>query len=154
MVKKKRGVKKKEGLKLEINFTNRWLYTLILVFAFVIAGVFVYAQTPDVFGHHYDDLDLGPITIDSDTNEINVAENAVINGLIVGSGIIGDGLVGNSIRRNDDAILWFGSDNVGIDSKGDIRFRKKSDLGDILRLYPSNKSAKFFGDVCIGDVCK
>jgi hypothetical protein len=33
--------------KLQINFTDRWLYTLIVFFSLVIIGVFVYAQIPN-----------------------------------------------------------------------------------------------------------
>jgi hypothetical protein len=33
--------------KLQINFTNRWLYTLIVFFSLVVIGVFVYAVTPN-----------------------------------------------------------------------------------------------------------
>jgi hypothetical protein len=33
--------------KLQINFTNRWLYTLIVFFSLVVIGVFVYAQIPN-----------------------------------------------------------------------------------------------------------
>jgi len=33
--------------KLQINFTNRWLYTLIVFFSLIVIGVFVYAQIPN-----------------------------------------------------------------------------------------------------------
>lgn len=33
--------------KLQINFTDRWLYTLIVFFSLVVIGVFVYAATPN-----------------------------------------------------------------------------------------------------------
>ena len=39
---------KKPGIKkLQINFTNRWLYTLIVFFSLVVIGVFVYATAPN-----------------------------------------------------------------------------------------------------------
>ncbi|MEX0920284.1 MAG: hypothetical protein WDZ69_01735 [Candidatus Pacearchaeota archaeon] len=143
-------VNKKESGGLKLSFgkfsahvSNRWLYTFIFIFAFAIAGVFVYAQDPDVFGHHYDDLDLGPITIEGDDVRIK-------NGLFVKSGV-GDGIQGSA----GGGVFWIGPNNLGIDTEAenDIRFRNNN-RNDILRLYSGNKSAKFFGDVCIGDVCK
>ena len=42
------GKSKKSGIKkLQINFTNRWLYTLIVFFSLVVIGVFVYAVAPN-----------------------------------------------------------------------------------------------------------
>jgi hypothetical protein len=41
---KKRGRK----VSIKINLTNRWLYTLIAIFVFLIAGIMVYALTPGV----------------------------------------------------------------------------------------------------------
>jgi len=42
-----RKSKKLEIKKLQINFTNRWLYTLIVFFSLVVIGVFVYATAPN-----------------------------------------------------------------------------------------------------------
>ena len=44
MAKKSKKLKIK---KLQINLTNRWLYTLIVFFSLVVIGVFVYATTPN-----------------------------------------------------------------------------------------------------------
>ena len=42
------GKSKKLGIKkLQINLTNRWLYTLIVFFSLVVIGVFVYAVAPN-----------------------------------------------------------------------------------------------------------
>ena len=42
------GKSKKPGIKkLQINLTNRWLYTLIVFFSLIVIGVFVYATTPN-----------------------------------------------------------------------------------------------------------
>ncbi len=52
---------KKSGIKkLQINFTNRWLYTLIVFFSLIVVGVFVYAAvgtTPNP-GHSIAELQL------------------------------------------------------------------------------------------------
>ena len=42
--------------KLQINFTNRWLYTLIVFFSLIVIGVFVYAQIPNP-GHDMGDIE-------------------------------------------------------------------------------------------------
>jgi len=42
-----RKSKKPKIKKLQINLTNRWLYTLIVFFSLVVVGVFVYATTPN-----------------------------------------------------------------------------------------------------------
>jgi hypothetical protein len=47
-------MKKKEGLTIKINLTNRWLYTFIVIGILAIIGVGVYAygtSTPATFGH-------------------------------------------------------------------------------------------------------
>jgi len=41
-------MKKKRGIQIKINFTNRWLYTLIAIGILAIIGVGVYALTPGV----------------------------------------------------------------------------------------------------------
>jgi len=46
--------------KLQINFTNRWLYTLIVFFSLIVIGVFVYAygtNDPATFGHSAGELE-------------------------------------------------------------------------------------------------
>jgi hypothetical protein len=52
--------KKLKIKKLQINFTNRWLYTLIVFFSLVVIGVFVYAygtNDPATFGHSAGELE-------------------------------------------------------------------------------------------------
>ena len=54
---------KKSGIKkLQINFTNRWLYTLIVFFSLIVVGVFVYAygtNDPATFGHSAGEIEGG-----------------------------------------------------------------------------------------------
>ena len=50
------GKSKKPGIKkLQINLTNRWLYTLIVFFSLVVIGVFVYAVAPNP-GHEITEI--------------------------------------------------------------------------------------------------
>jgi hypothetical protein len=51
-------MKKEGGLTIKINFTNRWLYTLIAVGIIAIIGVGVYAATysPSGAGHPYTEI--------------------------------------------------------------------------------------------------
>jgi hypothetical protein len=53
-------MKKKRGLTIKINFSNRWLYTFIVlgILAVVAVGVYAYGtSTPSTFGHSIEEID-------------------------------------------------------------------------------------------------
>jgi len=82
-------MKKKRGLTIKINFSNRWLYTFIVlgILAVVAVGVYAYGtSTPSTFGHSIEEIDFSEgMTISS--GGLNVSSG----NLIVSSGRLGVG---------------------------------------------------------------
>lgn len=69
-------MKKKKQKRINLlsrKISNRLSYTIIAFVALMLVGVFVFAAVPNP-GHSYDELDLGPITIES--NEVVINEGA------------------------------------------------------------------------------
>ena len=74
----------KKSLNIQINFTNRAIYTLIAFGIFIIAGVAVFAfgtSSPSTFGHSAKELDLsGGVDGDAVFNgNVNVSGNGNFN---------------------------------------------------------------------------
>jgi hypothetical protein len=79
-------MKKKEGVTIQINFSNRWLYTFIVLGILAIIGVGVYAYNPtntppanpSVMGHSVNEIDFtGGFTVPS--GNIKIGTNIILN---------------------------------------------------------------------------
>jgi len=78
----------KRGLNIQINFTNRAIYTLIAFTIFILAGVAVFAfgtSNPSNFGHSAKELDLST----------GVDGNVVFNGNL---DVVGNGNFNSSVK--------------------------------------------------------
>lgn len=107
-----------------INFSNRVFYTLIVIFSFsIIFGVYVFAFNPSgaggdpaIVGHSVDELNLGPILINSTTNKVEFAGEISTGGnLNVGGSVRvgGDSSDCNSLKAG--FMRWTGSNFEGCD---------------------------------------
>ncbi|MEX0920283.1 MAG: hypothetical protein WDZ69_01730 [Candidatus Pacearchaeota archaeon] len=156
-------VNKKESGGLKLSFgkfsahvSNRWLYTFIFIFAFAIAGVFVYAQTSGV-SHSASEVTPGtfssgdyvfPGDLDVDgqstfKGHLNLQSNARI-------------FTDNTfpIRSTSGSMVftkW--PDGNGFYFRTSDSSSFTSTYTDLFRVEDDGK-ATFFGDVCIGGVCK
>ena len=69
-------MKKKKGLSIQINFSNRWLYTFIAIGILIIMGVGVYAWANPItgVGHDLSEIDFSGQIQELSATKINVAE--------------------------------------------------------------------------------
>jgi hypothetical protein len=104
---KKRG---RKGFSIKINFTNKWLYSLIAIFVFLIAGVVVYAVAPNP-GHTWAEVGDLPAGFADGVDNDYCTGGTCAGGLTVNNGLtVNDGLITiNNVEQfmQETNCLWY-----------------------------------------------
>ena len=120
----------KRGLNIQINFTNRAIYTFITLVVLILAGAIVYAfgtSTPSTFGHSAGELDLSS----------GVSGNAIFNDNV------GIGTSTPQVKLDVNGEVRIG--NTGIACTSNIEGSKRYNSVDKIMEYCDGTSWQSYG---------